>query len=118
MSVAGELLITGEINITHTGRELAAGDQVVLWQVGSVALTQQAVIHLPELPDGLYWDTSDLLRSEGRLRVTNDSSVGISNLDADQSGHLRIYNLNGVRVNQPQVGGIYIVNGKKVYFKK
>ena len=118
VSVAGELLITGEINITHTGRELAAGDQVVLWQVGSVALTQQAVIHLPELPDGLYWDTSDLLRSEGRLRVTNDSSVGISNLDADQSGHLRIYNLNGVRVNQPQVGGIYIVNGKKVYFKK
>ena len=118
VSVEGSLLITGDINITHNGRDLAAGDQVVLWHVGSISMTQQAVIHLPALPDGLYWDTSDLLRGEGRLRVTNDSSVGIRNLEADPSEGDRIYNLNGVRVNQPQVGGIYIVNGRKVYFKK
>ena len=118
INVERTLLITDDITVTHNGRELALGDQVSLWHVGSLSVVQGIAIHLPELPEGLYWDTSDLLTANGVLRVTNDSSVGISTAVADSETNRQIYTIGGVKLEEPQRSGIYIVNGKKVYIKK
>ena len=118
INVERMLLITDDITVTHNGRELALGDQVSLWHVGSLSVVQGIAIHLPELPEGLYWDTTDLLTANGVLRVTNDSSVGISTAIADSETNRQIYTIGGVKLEEPQRSGIYIVNGKKVYIKK
>jgi hypothetical protein len=44
----------------------------------------------------------------------NETVDGIKKMDAEE-GHGALYNLNGQRVAAPLKGGIYIMNGKKVF---
>ena len=52
---------------------------------------------LPELPEGLYWDTSGLAQKTGVLRVTNDPS-GISPIAASHQVTCEVYSLSGSKV--------------------
>jgi hypothetical protein len=45
----------------------------------------------------------------------NGGTTGIGSVGADQNVEF-IFDLNGRRVAEPQKGGIYIVNGKKILF--
>ena len=118
--VQGTLAISGEITVTLRGNELKAADRVTLWKAGALQTTSNAnvVVNLPDLPDGLYWDTSELLKKEGVLKVT-DKPTGIDN------GQLIIDNydgawftLDGRRLqDKPTQKGLYIRNGKKVIVK-
>ena len=74
------------------------------------------VVTLPELPEGLYWDTTNLLTKEGRLTVT-DVPSGINGVKMDTYQDDTIYNLNGMKVSGPLKKGIYIKNGKKIVIK-
>ena len=107
-------MINGNIDITLKGT-LKAGDRIVLWKVGSLQ-ANNAVVNLPELPEGLYWDTSELLTNSGTLKVT-DTPTGIRDIHIDGSGDDKIYTLGGVPMNGPLKKGIYIKNGKKVVVK-
>ena len=49
--------------------------------------------------------------------ILNDTPVGINAIDADQENAV-IYDLNGRRVSKAVKGGVYIINGKKVFIKK
>jgi hypothetical protein len=73
-------------------------------------------LNLPTLPSGLYWDTSDLLKPTGILRVTN-TPTGINNVNMDNHYDDYYYTLDGVRIENPTKKGIYIKNGKKVMIK-
>ena len=116
LTVGGELQLNGEINIELGGSyEPAAGDEIIFWTAGSVSGTPTA-INLPELPAGLYWDTSDLLKPEGKLRVT-DQPTGIQTIRRNGMNDGKIYTLDGKRVEMPLKKGIYIKNGKKFYVK-
>ena len=118
VNVEGTMTVTGEINIWASG--LKAGDEVVLWKVGALQTTSNTVVNLPELPEGLYWDTSELLKKEGKLKVT-DVPTGIYNATLMDNGQWRMdhwYTLDGRKLNgEPKVKGIYIKNGKKVIIK-
>ena len=53
-----------------------------------------------------------------RMRSVNangEETTGINGVDAEQAGDF-IFDLHGRRVLEPEKGGIYIVNGKKVMF--
>jgi autotransporter-associated beta strand protein len=117
IEVAGTLVVSGDIDISLKGT-LKAGDEVVLWKVGALQTTSNTVVNLPELPDGLYWDTTQLLKKEGKLKVT-DQPTGIRNLTpALSEGEGVWYSLDGRKLNgQPQQKGIYIKNGKKIIIK-
>ncbi len=49
--------------------------------------------------------------------ILNDTPVGINAIDADLENAV-IYDLNGRRVSKAVKGGVYIINGKKVFIKK
>jgi hypothetical protein len=112
ISVAGALSVTEAIVITHGGYDFRARDTFTLWTAGSFQSTSNIVIELPELPEGLYWDTSELLKKEGKLKVT-DTPTGIRGVKRE--GNDKWYSLDGRQLNgEPTAKGIYIYNGKKV----
>ena len=59
--------------------------------------------------------------NKAMLRIVqgeNPNPTGIEQIETlDDINNAVIYNLNGQRVARPVVGGIYIVNGKKVVIK-
>ena len=114
LTVGGDLNIYGEITI-ELGYTPVAGDELIFWTAKNVKGTPTA-INLPELPAGLYWDTTDLLKPEGKLRVT-DQPTGIQAIRMNGLGDGKIYTLDGKRVEMPLKKGVYIMNGKKFYVK-
>ena len=115
ISVAGTLSVTGAINVTWAGTQPKLGETVTLWTVGRLNASS-VTLNLPTLPSGLYWDTSDLLKAEGILRVT-DQPTGIKAINADTKNDGKYYTLSGVSVEKPTKKGIYIRNGKKIIIK-
>ena len=115
LTVGGDLNLSGEITI-ELGYTPEAGDTLEFWTAKNVKGTPTA-INLPELPAGLYWDTSELLKPEGKLVVTDQKPTGIRNIRKNGMNDGKIYTLDGKRVEMPLKEGIYIKNGKKFYVK-
>jgi len=116
LEVEGPLSIFDAINITHSGNSLKAGTVLTLWKAASFSKSDNVVVTLPELPAGLYWDTSELYTKEGRLAVTDVPPTGIREVQTDDDGN-SIYTLGGAKVSEPLQKGIYIKNGKKIIIK-
>ena len=74
-----------------------AGDEFTLWS-GAGSFSGTPKYDLPELPDGLYWDTRAVPAATGVLRITDDATVGIGRLAADAQVVCEVYTLTGVRV--------------------
>lgn len=114
--VGGKLTIndTVKVNLASTYTP-AAGDSIVLWTASQFAGTPK--LALPELPAGLTWDTSNLLKPEGVLKVA--VSTGINDINANGNSKRRIYTTDGRYVGSelnalPQ--GVYvIVDGNRTY---
>ncbi len=116
IEVEHTLILNGDINITLKGT-LSNGDRIQLWKVGSLQASN-VTLNLPTLPAGLYWDTSDLLKAEGILRVTNvPTSINVVS-DGGNKKSVIWYTLNGRRLSgKPTTKGLYIKNGKKIIIK-
>ena len=115
LTVGGDLNLSGEITI-ELGYTPEAGDTLKFWTAKNVKGTPTA-INLPELPAGLYWDTSELLTPESKLVVTDQKPTGIRSIRKNGMNDGKIYTLDGKRVEMPLKEGIYIKNGKKFYVK-
>lgn len=116
LTIGGDLKLYGDIYIElGSSYTPAAGDEIIFWTVAK-EVTGNPVLHLPELPAGLYWDATGLLTKEGKLRVT-DQPTGINAVDVDQLNGGTFYTLDGVRIDKPTKKGLYIRNGKKIIIK-
>ena len=112
--------VTAEFGTSYTPK---AGDTFTLWTV-SGTFSGTPVIDLPQLPEGLYWDTRELAAKSGVLKITDDATVGISTLAAD-SDPCNVYDLSGRLVSRQSSStatdglpaGIYVRGGKKVVVK-
>ena len=113
--VKGKLEIKGEISI-GMGEEYVpqVGDSFIMWTCGTLDAAPTA-INLPELPEGMEWDTTDLLTTTGTLRVK--AATGIKSIRANDNNNGKIYTLDGKTIENPTKKGIYIQNGKKVVIK-
>ena len=127
ISVAGTLSVTGSIHVTWAGTQPKLGEEVTLWTASRFSAASTVELNLPTLPTGLYWDTSDLLKPTGILRVTDQAPTGIETLNTECGtlGDDHYYTLDGIRISVPSASsvksvlpkGIYIRNGKKVIIK-
>jgi len=113
--VEHSLVINGNIDISLKGT-LKARDRIVLWKVGSLQ-TNNVTVNLPELPEGLYWDTTNLLKTEGVLIVTDQKPSGIQGVVKDKNNAGKTFTLSGIPVENPAKKGVYIKNGRKVIIK-
>lgn len=74
----------------------ALGDEFTLWTCSKLA-KEAALISLPTLPEGLYWDKSGLSEATGVLKVTDDPS-GIAGITTTGEATYTVYNLAGVEI--------------------
>ena len=119
ISVAGTLSVTGSINVTWSGTQPKLGEEVTLWTANRFSASSTVELNLPTLPNGLYWDTSNLLKPTGILRVTDQDLTGIETLTMERGilSDSHYYTLDGIRIDNPTKKGIYIRNGKKIIIK-
>lgn len=134
--VGDKLTLNGELNVElGSSYKPAEGDEIILWTAGSFEGNPSA-INLPALPDGLYWDKTELLSATGKLKVTKDASLGISTTGATEAVSCRVYTVGGQLVAEydstmgeaadalrryPLRGGSYIIKiqaGKNIITKK
>ena len=74
-----------------------SGDEFTLWTAtGSV--TGTPTFDLPELPDGLTWNTSGLTGQTGVLRVVENSSAGIGDMLAETPVTCEVFTASGLHV--------------------
>lgn len=118
--VGGKLTLNDTVKVNLTSAySPAAGDSIVLWTAKEFAGTPNVI--LPTLPAGLMWDTSDLAKAEGVLKIK--VPTGINSLNADGSAKRRVYTTDGRYVGNDLKGlshGIYIVveNNRTYKLKK
>ena len=75
LTVGTTLAMNATVNVTLSESYVPQeGDEHQLWTCGS-SFTGHPVLNLPELPEGLAWDTSDLLTKNGTLRVVRASAI-------------------------------------------
>lgn len=93
---ATTLTLNGEVTLeAYAGYIPVAGDEILLWKAENVSGAPSA-INLPELPEGLEWDTSDLMKPTGVVRVVE--STGIGNIAYDTEFKGIVYTMAGIKV--------------------
>ena len=92
----GNLSIDGDISVSMRGYTPQDGDEIVLWTANNFSGTPTA-INLPDISSyGLAWDTSDLLKPTGILRVVNPNAI--HHIDANEMAHIQVYTTEGMEV--------------------
>lgn len=75
----------------------ALGDCFNLWSFKVVdAKVNPTQLELPELPEGLAWDTSELMTTSGVLRVTDANGIGLTTWDEEVTA--TIVNIDGMQL--------------------
>lgn len=92
------MIMNATVNVSLSSTYAPAiGDELILWEAGT-SFSGNPVVNLPELPEGMAWDTSDLLEKTGVLRIISFAD-GISSAPAgNETAVCRLYTLNGVPV--------------------
>lgn len=92
------MTLNGTIRITlRSGYTPALGDSFNLWNCKKVQEDSAPTLELPELPEGLAWDTTELLTTTGTLRVTD--ATGLRLTTWDEPVKAAVYTLDGVLVD-------------------
>lgn len=92
MTLNGTLRLTLKDSYTP-----ALGDSFNLWNCKKVQDGSAPTLELPELPEGLAWDTTELLTTTGTLRVTD--ATGLRLTSWDEPVKTAVYTLDGVKVD-------------------
>ena len=91
--------MNGTVKVTlMDGYTPKVGDSFTIWNGGSFA--GEPTFDLPQLPDGLYWDTRAVAAQTGVLSITDDSTVGVGALAADSFFTCEVYTVGGVYVGK------------------
>ncbi len=98
LEVTSGLSMNGTVNVirdVNSRRDEVAGDSLILWTAATFRGTP--TFNLPELPEGLKWDTSDACAAKGILRVV-DASTGVKEISANEQVEVSVFSLSGSKV--------------------
>lgn len=91
------MTLNGTLRVTlKEGYTPALGDTFSLWECSTVNENSAPTLELPELPEGLAWDTTDFLTTTGTLRVIEASGMRLTAWDEPVSA--TVYTLEGVEM--------------------
>lgn len=96
IAVAGNATFGCTVEVTFDGYTPKNGESYLLWTAGSA--DNVPVISLPELPEGLAWDITEVTPTQGLVKVTDNS--GISELPASTPVRVRVATLSGIIVRE------------------
>ena len=71
------------------------GDTFTLWTAATFK-GEPTSVTLPELPEGMQWDTSELLQPTGIIKIIE--ATGISGITEDGEFDAKVYTVNGVLI--------------------
>jgi hypothetical protein len=60
------------------------------------------VFELPQLPDGLYWNSDGLKDKTGVLRITGNASDGIGRIGTNETVEAQVFTTGGMQVGTIQ----------------
>lgn len=90
------LTINGTVKVTFDEAYVPkAGDSFTLWTTTG-SFTGTPVLDLPELPAGLYWNTSALAAATGVLSITDSSADGIGRIADSEQVACEVYTTGGM----------------------
>ena len=93
-------IMNGTIVVSLANNYIAKKDDMFqLWTTDDFGGTPSW--SLPNLPEGLYWDTTDLAKS-GMLRITDDSTLGIGQITANEMVSGEVFTISGIRLGSFQ----------------
>ena len=93
----GTLTLNGTLNISVSeSYQPAAGDEIILWTAGAFA--GNPTLNLPALPEGYEWDTAELFKPSGLLRVKGTD--GILSIGSAATVRCRVYTAGGLLVGE------------------
>ncbi len=114
LEVGGTLTVNDSVIVKLSDRYTpAVGDSIVLWTASKFSGTPK--LQLPDLPNGMMWDTSSLATANGVLKIV--TNTGIYGINADGTPRRLVYTLDGKRVGDninSLPAGVYVVkeNGR------
>ena len=82
--------------ILKEGYTPVLGDNFSLWTCSDVAAGSNPTLELPELPEGLAWETTEWLTTTGTLRVID--ATGLRLTAWDEPVLATVFTLEGVQV--------------------
>ena len=95
---AKSMTLNGTLRVTlKSGYTPELGDSFSLWNCKKVQDASAPTLDLPELPEGLAWDTTDLLTTTGTLRVID--ATGLHLTSWDEPVKATVYTLDGMQVD-------------------
>ncbi|MBQ9357898.1 MAG: autotransporter-associated beta strand repeat-containing protein [Prevotella sp.] len=91
------LIMNGTVKVTLLDEyQPKVGDEFTLW-TASGSFSGTPLFDLPQLPDGLAWDTSAMAAKQGVLRIKEADTEGISRTAATDA-RCEVFTPSGVRV--------------------
>lgn len=97
IDVAGTLKIEGNVRVEMNPEYMPAeGDEFQLWKTHK--FSGNPTLELPELPEGLMWDTTGLMDASGTLRVIKSS--GVSEISDEDPIICQVYDSLGIYIGQ------------------
>jgi hypothetical protein len=95
MEVGSMLSIDGDITVTMKSYTPKLGDEIIFWDAKNISGNPTS-INLPDISSyGLGWDYSQLMSTQGKLRVVS-AEDGIASISADTPVKAQVYSLNGI----------------------
>ncbi|MCM1449226.1 MAG: autotransporter-associated beta strand repeat-containing protein [Clostridiales bacterium] len=96
IDVTGTLKLDGIVTVALDPSYVPAiGDEFEMWKAGK--FSGEPNLELPELPEGMQWDTTELLTTSGKLRVAE--SAGVDDILADNTPVVcEVYNIMGAHI--------------------
>jgi autotransporter-associated beta strand protein len=91
------LTMNGTVKVVFLdGYQPSVGDEFVVWEAAQT-FSGTPTVELPELPQGLEWDTSDLKAKHGVLRIKEAETEGVS-LTTSVEATCQVFTPSGVCV--------------------
>lgn len=99
LTAGGKLTLNATVNVTLSDAYTPTiGDVFTLWEAATFEGTPS--VQLPQLPAGFAWDTTDMLKAKGQLKVVAGNTDDIQTVQSAGLMRYQVYSMAGALVDE------------------